>query len=47
MEEPVMVDAKQLTTRAVIPIWGNQNVQTVGPREPLLVEDDRFLRRCL
>ena len=34
-----MSDAKQLTTGAGIPIGDNQNIQTVGPRGPLLVED--------
>lgn len=34
-----MSDAKQLTTGAGIPVGDNQNVQTVGPRGPLLVED--------
>ena len=34
-----MSNDKQLTTGAGIPIGDNQNIQTVGPRGPLLVED--------
>jgi catalase len=40
-----MGDSKKLTTRAGAPVPDNQNVETAGPRGPMLLQDAWFLEK--
>jgi catalase len=43
--EDKMGDSKKLTTRAGAPVPDNQNVETAGPRGPMLMQDAWFLEK--
>ena len=42
-----MEDKKKLTRQTGAPVPDNQNVQTAGPRGPLLMQDFWFLEKIM